>query len=548
MDDQKTVQELAAAVTRLLQPHLRQSEPLRQAVGLLGQWLIEQSRLAAAPPLAGAPATPPETSGDGREDQRSAAPAPAGVPAAATPQRPGAPVVSATVELRLGDAMVPVAVAGTAAEVQRAAKSVRMESAAATTQGGPAGTRGAAEEADLALMARRCKLQAEACAMMAEGVEGGTDAAWKARRDELIGRAKLEPHCFLWAFRRQEYPLKPGELREIAACYQAHAEATMLAARFDQDEVSDPTVLRACWGLLAEANSALAFALANAHMQRPDPNQEQMHFWLRGRTAEAQIFLPRHMSLKDPADPQRAEQIRREIAAIGDSHRQTGTQHKGVAHLLKKIAYHAGHLRKNPHADPANHWSRIESSIHGLADAGVPVSDPRITESIGGDVLATLNGYADPAGPLGLVLQFHQQRQAAAERPVPEVAERAWSESVQRVRAKLEGGAVVVIGGERRQEAVERLTEAFGLGRLDWVELTEHGTSEPMRAPISREDVRLVLVIIRLTGHLHAEEARACADAAGKPWVMLEAGYNPERVANDVLEQAGERLAQRPMA
>ena len=148
-------------------------------------------------------------------------------------------------------------------------------------------------------------------------------------------------------------------------------------------------------------------------------------------------------------------------------------------------------------------------------------------------------------GPLAQVLEFHRQRQVAAERPEEPAEPRGWSETVQTVRGLLEGGAAVVIGGERRQEAVDRLVDAFGLERVDWVELVEHGPGEPMRAPIARDDVRLVLVITKLTGHVHADEARAYAEAAGKPWVMLEAGYNPERVAYDVLQQAGERLGQR---
>lgn len=52
----------------------------------------------------------------------------------------------------------------------------------------------------------------------------------------------------------------------------------------------------------------------------------------------------------------------------------------------------------------------------------------------------------------------------------------------------------------------------------------------------------MVVVIIKLTGHLHAEEAREYAEAAGKPCVLLSGGYNPEQVAMAILAQVSERL------
>ena len=104
------------------------------------------------------------------------------------------------------------------------------------------------------------------------------------------------------------------------------------------------------------------------------------------------------------------------------------------------------------------------------------------------------------------------------------------------------GQGIVVIGGERNAEAVQRLTEAFELKDAEWVELTEHGPGTPMRAPIYRPDTAVVIVIIKLTGHLHSDEARDYAAAAGKPCVMLSGGYNPERVAAEIMEQASDRL------
>jgi hypothetical protein len=121
--------------------------------------------------------------------------------------------------------------------------------------------------------------------------------------------------------------------------------------------------------------------------------------------------------------------------------------------------------------------------------------------------------------------------------------ERGSSERVAEVRGMLAGRRVVVIGGEARPEAVARIEEAFALAACDWVRLNEHGSGRAMAAPIAQPDTALVLVLIKLTGHLHADEAREYARAAGKPLVVLKAGYNPEQIAQAVLEQAALALA-----
>lgn len=83
---------------------------------------------------------------------------------------------------------------------------------------------------------------------------------------------------------------------------------------------------------------------------------------------------------------------------------------------------------------------------------------------------------------------------------------------------------------------------AAALRECEWVALSEHGSGAPMAAPIQRPGTALVLVIIRLTGHLHADEAREYAARAGKPCVVLPGGYNPEQVAEAVLTQAKGQL------
>ncbi|MCH7603778.1 MAG: hypothetical protein IIB54_13525 [Planctomycetes bacterium] len=117
-----------------------------------------------------------------------------------------------------------------------------------------------------------------------------------------------------------------------------------------------------------------------------------------------------------------------------------------------------------------------------------------------------------------------------------------WSDRVARVRKMRWGRQGVIIGGEARIEASERIKEAFGLSNVVWVRLTEHGSGQSMRAPIERPETALVLVLIKLVGHHHAEEACAYAHASEKPFVYVPAGYHPEQIARAVMDQASGQL------
>jgi len=114
---------------------------------------------------------------------------------------------------------------------------------------------------------------------------------------------------------------------------------------------------------------------------------------------------------------------------------------------------------------------------------------------------------------------------------------------VLRARPLLAGGHAVIIGGIPKDRKLERLKQAFDLASAEWVPLVEHGPLTPMLAPIRRRETRIVLVIVKLTGHLHAEAARRLAAEAGKVCVLVPSGYSPNSVAAAILDQASDRVS-----
>jgi hypothetical protein len=301
---------------------------------------------------------------------------------------------------------------------------------------------------------------------------------------------------------------------------------------------------RAAFYLLAEANSALRAALSDTWLSE-DRDQAEVHSWLRQETASRSIFIERHMTADDPADPSIAADLRGRIRNLGKRLDDRATRARGIKSAIGQIRYHAGQIVRNGSDDSSADWSKIADAVAKLASMGITATDRRIAEALGAEAAALWPGGASDARGISALVARAKDLAATSGGDADDevsVQGREWSHLVLEVRGLLCGKRLVVIGGERNGHAVDRLVEAFDLADADWVPLTEHGPASPMRAPIFRSDTAAVVVIVKLTGHLHADEAREFANAAGKPCVLLSGGYNPERVAKAILDQASTRL------
>lgn len=555
------LRQLADALTQVLRPHLEQSEALRKTVALIGKWLWEEAdRLGAGAQtrnelLAQAESTiagSSETAGFALAGTATPIAVPhksAGAPAAASPAAasPAMPVSSALLAVTLGETVIHVPTAGTAEELGRARQSaiaprVHLE--------GSAAGHAVRYEADLELVERRCRLKAASCRLFIEkrSVGADPDAEYEVRQrlNEMIGQAKSMPNCFLWVFWRERTPPDDATLSRIAETYDAHASAVALMRKLDEsgagarsDEEAD------AFHLLAEANSALRVALAETWLTDNDRDQSDVHVWLRQETASRRVFIERHMTADDPADPCNAADLCERIHQVSKRIDDRVNRARGIKSAFGQIKYHAGQIVKNGSDGASADWSRIADAVTRLASMGIVASDRRIAEAVGPDAAALWPAEHADAGGLSAVVGRALALAADSEMDTedePLSEGRAWSAPALEVRELLRGRRMVVIGGERNAHAVDRFIQAFDLADAEWVALTEHGSSIAMRAPINRSDTAVVVVIIKLAGHQHAYEARDYATSAGKPCILLSGGYNPERVAKAILEQASARL------
>ncbi len=551
MDDHE-VKELIGAIRGVLRPAMERSPEVKRLVGLIGKWLMEEAGGVEAESDKGKVEDPPrrlETESvleEGGKQVEAAA-----VPAEAQQWHP-----RAVVSLKLGDTGVfAVPVAGTTEEIGRARSSVDEASAA-----GGAGVDASleetwwnkAKEVDLALIEVRSRLKARSCEIYLKRNElmraGLGEEQEKALYDEigdLLRTAKATKDCFLWVLWRERVQPPDDVVGRIGQCYRALSDTAAVMRRIDEakDKLGDGPAAQAMQ-LMAEADSALRVALEATWLTVPDRDQDEAHLWLRRETAWRRVYIARHMQISDPGDPDRAADVIAEARVLADDVAQRMASAKELDAALKRLRFHAGKAA----ADQDEYqFEKIAEAVQALAGLGVSPRDRRVAEAIGPGVAGVFPArLAEPPAvkdAVSAALRLGEGERFAEVEVIPK--SRVWSARALEARRLVEGRAAVLIGGEPRNDAIERLQSALGFSHVEWVHLTEHGSSEGMRGPITRPETALVLVLIKLTGHLHAEEASRYAKAAGKPCVFLPAGYNPEQVAEAMLTQAGLRLRER---
>jgi hypothetical protein len=599
MNEQQST-ELFRALENLLQPHLQRSTPLRQAVGLLGQWLVEQSQVASTPgsdagpvsgtgPGSGTGAGPSAATGGGVNASHGAGhphntsggmTATSGSSAAVTGFTPEAHAIrlglapavapprrtAAILPLKIGDTVVHIPTHGTTEEIGRARAAAQEQLAHGSgLQHGSSAHYAGGGEADLELIIKRTALKARSCevavAKKHAEIVGHADgvASIIPRINELVASAKELPHCFLWTLWR-ERPLPDLSVVETAGkCYDALSQAALLMERTDRaiasgQRADDIGAMR----LLAEACSSLRVVVEPIWLGT-DQDQTEAYQWLRRATQLRRVYLERHMTMADSADPANIDDLIARIKAADQAFSNAAQNEKDVKKHLNTIKYECASLQDPDQADRfEHHWKKLAAAISALQSLNFALSDPRLLVFTSSILLvrqpentAEIPGFAHVTAALDVAGKFVAEREAQLARMTAVDDEddeptREWGADVLKVREWLRGQRIVVLGGDRRAQAIERIKDAFEVSEVEWVELQEHGTSEPVRSAINRAPAAAIYILVRLTGHLHGERADEWAKEAGVPCVWMKAGYNPSRMAHDTIDQVSEQLASRP--
>jgi hypothetical protein len=247
------------------------------------------------------------------------------------------------------------------------------------------------------------------------------------------------------------------------------------------------------------------------------------------------------MRRDDPADPAAWPSLQERVQQLEERQQRYKNRERRHKSFFNKIRYHLKRIADDSHPeDRAYDWGKVIESGDELVTEGLPPSNIELRDLL----LPVLDDIPEDAElPKNFQLVLREIDRFLSSRPTkPDPAiVAASSPEVRRVRDLLKGRTVVMIGGDRRPFSSDALIESFGLKELVWIETREHQTHTVFEPQVARPDVALVLLAIRWSSHSFGEVKDYC-DRYGKPLVHLPAGYNPNQVAFNIINQVGERL------
>lgn len=380
-------------------------------------------------------------------------------------------------------------------------------------------------------LAERARLKADLSRACAKAVESGVLV-----EDSLIHRAR-SAGATTWMADLTD--VTPHDLLVMADCFAALSETAEYLSLLRQDGPEGrerfPDAVRS----LAAVVSALRIAVLEFR-QTADEDQLAGFDWLRDTTAAERIYVERHMRLDDPYDPEQVTAIIDEIHDDLESLREVNARQDRRKKALGRVRYHAGLVGRGRGSD--HDKAKIVDAVEELVADGLPPSSLELR-----DVLLPIRpelpdpgdedcGYCRVLAELDLHLarlEAEPQIEEADEQPSPQVAQ---------VAELIRGTELVVLGGEVRVEAETALRDAFGLSGLTWLHLDDNPTNEDFSRAIARENVSVVVLLIRWARHRYGD-AKEAADLHDKPFVRVPGGYNPNSIAAAIMNQASERLS-----
>ncbi len=506
-----------AALRRVIET-LARDPSLRPSLHQIGKWLLELSAESA-------PSSTPTAT-------------PRGEPRSATPRR--------EMPLRLGNAEATVAVPDDSSFLARAA--TVPSAPAAPLQRRAGGEAALLSAPSLDVVVQRATLKHHCCRWAIErrrrlAERADFETFIKPRDDELLAAARRLPSCYVWPL--DPYISLPDDagLELASQCYRNLARAAEHAAQVHAARAEAETLERA-YALLAEAQSAVRALMRRLEL-RDDTDQEEAFRWLRQRTEEDQVYIPRHMRLNDPADPERAGDLEARLHEARDAWDASRRAIEQRERLLNTVRYHARRLRERRGLEGEHDWRRLHESVVELLAGGLPPSNVELREAllpIVEEIPESLSADPQFQRVLRELDRFLASREMEPGQPVEE---RLDDEEVCRARELLRGRVVLLIGGERRRETEERLKRIFDLADLRWITTREHQSTADFEPAIARPETALVLLAIRWASHSFEDVADFCA-RYGKAFVRLPRGYGANQIAREVLRQASRSLETLP--
>ena len=363
------------------------------------------------------------------------------------------------------------------------------------------------EYPNLSGLRERLALKARACRWRARYGYTKDELALRERNALLAEASDLS--CYVWTL-TPYVPDDPAVLNDLARAYELTVRAFSLFSDAIDEKGADE--------LLSYAQRTLRASVERLKPDFSDPDQFLLYRALRLDAQASQRYLAQLQLASVPLELD-------ELAQTIDRFEEAHTARRGAEANLER---HANTLRKQP--GKGSSLTGLETALATLAEHGVDLERYR-------PLVQVAAPHADPERhPL---LAGFAPRAATHELDEPAGAFEEDSPVVDEARTLVGGSPLLIVGGDLRAEARERLERAFGC-EVRWLETKPH-TSPELLAQRLTPELAAVILLIRWASHAYQELAPHCREL-GIPLVRAPAGYSPNRLAVDLVEQAGRRL------
>lgn len=387
---------------------------------------------------------------------------------------------------------------------------------------------------------QRLALKHEAARLALEHIEkdaaGELQPPWKRLFAGLIDKARKQPNCYLWMCHRMHANREAAAWRALLDCLQAMRRALNLVQTLLKDSTHEEKLATAL-AMLAEAKSVL-FIIAQEEFGVSDADAYDTHEFICDTGYDRRVFVQRHMTADDVADPAQIPVLLDRIAEMEYALSQEKDALARRRQLLNQARYEIKKACETPD-ESASHWCKVMEVLSALLDAGMPPSN----SDLRGLLLPVLDQLPDaelmPSNEafrrVLREIDAHEARREQTSLPV-QAAPQVVTVEVERVRAALKDGVVVIIGGDCRHESRRSIMRAFQLKDLNWIVTRPHETSSQFESAVARQEVRAVLLAIRWSSHSYGD-VKAFCDRYNKPLVRLPRGYGINQIAHDICQQ-----------
>lgn len=366
----------------------------------------------------------------------------------------------------------------------------------------------------------------------------GFDAV-RAQYRQLCDRGRDE-QSFMWALDLQVVNADSAKLEEIRAWYSVLCEA------IDCYLSGEPELgkARATYELTRRFLGCLRQRLDwVGTLGLHDAALEGLAHWSRDARGRHAVSAADAQRLSQPDLQLTAEEARAELHELRRNASNRAEVKRTQKQAFGKFIYELKRWMDSP-IEPAAHIRGMSKALDSLRDSGGKSTHREfvatVNQTLGMSNLPTeILESADGVALATALAALHEEEDDDGETQRGEVDN--YSAEVLLVRSALKGKRMVIIGGDVRPNRKRAIERAFALSELDWVATRPHGSRDDILPAITRDDVCLVVLLIRWASHCYGEYSAVCAEHS-KPFIRLRAGYSPNRIADDCIKQVGRQL------